>query len=176
MLVQDALRQLCLSYVMEESGQHNIAAFRYGGMHPFRNDTCQYGDAQGMLVDIAGKMIELEEVVDDAAVSGKRDKGGRDDALGIFHALRFSLADLREDFLRILHNAAVFLYESIATIEYGRCCLVIAAELVVILDVDDRDIQEIQARDMSLGEHGVFRYHDYHVLVDQGSCQYHAGF
>lgn len=53
-LVEQALRELCLADVVQEAGKHDIFAFFAVEMHPFGDDAGENGNAQRVVVYIAG--------------------------------------------------------------------------------------------------------------------------
>ena len=127
-----------------------------------------------MVVDIGREMVELEEVVDDAARARERCNLLRHDAIGFrdWHLAR--LAHLVNNLARRCDDVLVILDERISTIEDGSDRLVVFAELVFILDIDNRDIQKRQARDVRFRQKSVLGKDDDHVVIDQGAGENHA--
>ena len=95
-------------------------------------------------------MVEFVEVVNGSAVAGQGCNGLLD------HVLRFRQGNIAGFFrllkntLGLLHNAVVLFDKSIAAVKNTRSRLIIAAQFVFVLDIDNGNIQKGQAREMCL--------------------------
>ena len=93
-----------------------------------------------MVVDIGCEMVELVEIVDGAAALRERCDLLRYDGVCLGDRDISRLAHLVDDAPRRAHDAFVVLEERVAAVEDGGDGLIVLAELVFILDIDDGDI------------------------------------
>ena len=119
-------------------------------------------------------MVELIQVVNDAAVLGHRLDRVVYHGLGLLDRDRAGLVCFLEDIFSRMYHAVIFLHESIAAIEDTGDCLIVFAEFVFILDVDDWYIKEAEPCDMRFGQKRIFRQHDNQLFIDDRAGQYHA--
>ena len=54
---------------MEEAREDDILRLLTVKVHPFRNDAGQKRDAERMVVDVIGEVVDVVEVVDDTAAA-----------------------------------------------------------------------------------------------------------
>ena len=103
-----------------------------------------------MIVDIIGPVIEFIEIVDGAAVTGHRGNGFLDHVLGFVHRHAAGLAGFIKDAAGFLYHTFIFLDEGVAAVENAGGRLIIFAQLVLVLNVDDSNIQEVKPCNMCL--------------------------
>lgn len=114
-------------------------------------------------------MVELIQIVDGTTVGSHRCNARLHHVFGFLHRNRTGVVYVAEDGARFLDYAVIVFDEGVATVEDRGYGLIVLTELVFVLDVDDRDVQESQARDMCLGQQCIFRQDHNHVGIDDGA-------
>ena len=158
---------------MQEARKYNILCRLTVQLHPLRDNTRENRDTQGVVVDITRQMIDLVQIVNRPTAARERQE------IRLHQLIRLSdghiprLFRLLKDRLRRPNHILILLDKEIAAREDRRSILL---ELRLILDVDNGNLQELEARDMRRCQLRILRHDNHTFGIDDRPRKYHPIF
>ena len=162
-LFEKPLIKTRLADIVEEARENNILCCLTVKLHPLGNDPREDRHAQRVVIDVAREMIDLIEVINRSAAARERQQILLHHLIRLFHGNSARLLCLLKDRLRRPDDILILLDEEIAAREDRRTLLL---QLRFVLDVDNGDLQKLQARDMRLRQLRILRHHHHALGVD----------
>ena len=154
---------------MQKTGKNQLIDHAGLLVHPFADDTGKDGNTHGMVIQVISHVVKSVQVVNNTALLGHWGKGILHQCLGFLHWNFSVVGSCLKNVVDLADNLPVFSRKGVAAVEYGHDRLIIRAELVLILDIDLRDIQKTEPGNVCLGQQGVLRKNDNHIIVDNGT-------
>ena len=172
-LLKEALVELRLADIVQESSKDNVLCRFMVKLHPLRNNTRENRNAQGVIVNIACQMIDLVQIVNRAAAARERQQITLNHLIGLGNGNRTRFLRLLKDGFRRSNHIFILFDEQIAAREDRRPILL---QFRLILNVDNGNLQKLESRDMRCRQLSILGYNNNAFRVCDRSRKYHSTF